>query len=128
MPIRNNIADILKWELHITQSQFAASIGENTAYLNKICSGLVEPGVTKAKRIAKGLGKTVEQVWPDTNDSLLAVVDYTSSFMIQSEGKPFRCSCRANCFHHRYVDPTIFTCNGCGADYQGEYRKEGDKT
>jgi hypothetical protein len=31
-------------------------------------------------------------------------------------GRPFRCSCRANVFTKQ---GEIFTCNGCGAKYQG---------
>ena len=63
--IKNKIGWILKFELGISQADFAAKIGENRTYLNKICKGEVEPGILKAKKIAQALGKTVEEIWPD---------------------------------------------------------------
>ena len=64
--IRNRIEEIIKWEFdNLSQAEFAAKIGENRTYLNKICNGEVEPGVLKAKKIAKALNKMVEEVWPD---------------------------------------------------------------
>ena len=63
--IRNNIDQILKWDFEdMSQAEFAARIGENRTHFNKICIGEVEPGVLKAIKIAKELGKTVEEVWP----------------------------------------------------------------
>lgn len=32
-------------------------------------------------------------------------------------GHPFRCACGANVFRVAYP---VYTCNGCGATYQGE--------
>jgi DNA-binding XRE family transcriptional regulator len=62
--IRNNIDQILKWDFNnMSQAEFAARIGENRTHFNKICAGEVEPGVLKAIKIAKELGKTVEEVW-----------------------------------------------------------------
>ena len=63
--IKNRIDEILKWEFDLSQAEFAAKIGENRTYFNKICNGEVEPGVLKAKKIAKSLNKIVEEVWPD---------------------------------------------------------------
>lgn len=62
--VKNRIDEILKWEFDdMSQAEFAAKIGENRTHFNKICSGDVEPGVLKAIKIAKELGKTVEEVW-----------------------------------------------------------------
>lgn len=62
--IKNRIDEILRWEFdNMSQAEFAAQIGENRSHFNKICSGEVEPGVLKAIRIAKALGKTVEEIW-----------------------------------------------------------------
>lgn len=62
--IKNNIDHFLKWELNdMSQAEFAARIGENRTHFNKICAGEVEPGVLKAIKIARELGKTVEEVW-----------------------------------------------------------------
>jgi DNA-binding XRE family transcriptional regulator len=63
--IRNKIDEILKWEFdNMSQAEFAERIGESRAHFNKICLGEVEPGVLKAIKIAKALGKTVEEIWP----------------------------------------------------------------
>lgn len=62
--VKNRIDEILKWEFDdMSQSEFAERIGENRTHFNKICIGEVEPGVLKAIKIAKALGKTVEEVW-----------------------------------------------------------------
>ena len=41
--IENRIDEILKWEFNLSQAEFAAKIGENRTYLNRICNGKVEP-------------------------------------------------------------------------------------
>ncbi|KKQ05062.1 MAG: hypothetical protein US15_C0036G0009 [Candidatus Moranbacteria bacterium GW2011_GWF1_36_4] len=64
--IKNRIEEILKWEFDsLSQAEFANRIGENRTHFNQICTGETEPKVLKAKKIAKALGKTVEEVWPD---------------------------------------------------------------
>lgn len=63
--VKNRIEEILKWEFdNMSQAEFANQIGENRTHFNKICSGEVEPGVLKALKIARALGKTVEEIWP----------------------------------------------------------------
>lgn len=64
--IYNRIDEFLKWKMdNMSQAEFAEQIGLNRTYFNKICNGEVEPGVKKAMKIAKKLGKTVEEVWPE---------------------------------------------------------------
>jgi len=166
--IKNKIGWILKFELGISQADFAAQVGINRTYLGKIMRGDIEPGVLKAKKIAQALGKTVGEIWPDDisreeaikeilsdlvkavseqgvgvnydayarviaglslglgfgRPRKLSVIDYETSYVLTNGGKPFRCSCKCNCFHHEYEDKTIFTCNACGKDHKGE-PKEG---
>lgn len=62
--IKNRIDEILKWDFdNMSQAEFATLIKENRTHFNKICSGEVEPGVLKAIKIARALGKAVEDVW-----------------------------------------------------------------
>ena len=48
--IKNRIDEIIKCEFNLSQREFAAKIGENRTYLNRICNGEVEPGVLKGKK------------------------------------------------------------------------------
>jgi DNA-binding XRE family transcriptional regulator len=62
--VYNRIEDVLKWELMMSQKDFAEKIGIGKGQLCRIVNGQ-DLYLTTAKKIAKGLGKTVEEVWPD---------------------------------------------------------------
>lgn len=42
------------------------------------------------------------------------------AIMLKVGGKPFRCECGANVFHHPPEKPKAFECNGCGTWWVGE--------
>lgn len=46
-----------------------------------------------------------------------------NSFLLHTEGKPFRCNCGANVFHKEWdaqEASEVYVCNGCNAAYIGE--------
>ena len=51
----------------------------------------------------------------DTNESS----EQVESILVKVNGKPFRCHCDANCFHHPKDRPDVFECNACGEWYEG---------
>lgn len=44
---------------------------------------------------------------------------YESSFIVIGS-KHFKCDCGCKLFHKKFIDETVYTCNCCNNDYQGE--------
>lgn len=42
--------------------------------------------------------------------------------MIKVAGKPFRCKCGCNVFHHPEERPEVYECNACEQWYEGDDR------
>jgi len=40
--------------------------------------------------------------------------------LLKVEGKPFRCSCGCNVFHHPTNDADLYECNACGTQYEAD--------
>lgn len=52
--------------------------------------------------------------WPD--DAVAPGKD----IILRVAGKRFRCSCGCNVFQHPEGEPTVYRCNACGTQYEGE--------
>jgi transcriptional regulator with XRE-family HTH domain len=68
--IRTPLARLLR-EVGMTQSDLAQATGLTRSYINQLATGRTEitPGLTAARRIAKALGKSVDDVFPESSES-----------------------------------------------------------
>lgn len=46
--------------------------------------------------------------------------------MLKVGGKPFRCHCGANVFHHPEDRPDVYECNGCEEWYVSDEKESDD--
>lgn len=50
-------------ELGMSQEKAAAACGMSQSYLNRLAAGRIDPRVTTARRVAKGLGRSMDEVF-----------------------------------------------------------------
>lgn len=43
-----------------------------------------------------------------------------ANVLLKVGGRPFRCECKCNVFHHPEGKPSVYACNACELQYEGE--------
>lgn len=61
--IDNNLRDVFE-DLDLTQSEAAEKIGIDQGYLSKIKNCQIKPSIDVCRKIAAGLGVTLDIIWP----------------------------------------------------------------